>query len=87
MKPLPKQQIYRKIQRDFTKSVFLRQCYCRNLISWENLVNKLKNCHGQNCKIFYHRDHIIVIETNNEEDLTVYLLDNHSNDRCASHLH
>ena len=79
-----KDRIYQRVQSDFGVIVFRCYYYCSGL-SLENLKNKLKVKHGQECRILVRFDHIVVEES--EGEIIVYLLVSHNSGKCTDFLH
>ena len=79
-----RQAIYKRISQEFQIIEFKKYYYCFG-INYFSLTKKLKEKYGEDSKLYFQTDHVMVKQSNGE--FVVFLLTLHGSGRCAEFLH
>ena len=84
MDSVQRQAIYKWISQEFQITEFKKYYYCFG-INYFSLTAKLKEKFGEDSKLYFQTDHVMVKQSSGE--FVVFLLTSHGSGRCAEFLH
>ena len=79
-----RQAIYKLISQEFQITEFKKYYYCFG-IDYFSLTTKLKEKYGEDSKLYFQTDHVMVKHSSGE--FVVFLLTSHGSGRCTEFLH
>ena len=77
-------QFTKQISQEFQITEFKKYYYCFG-INYFSLTAKLKEKYGEDSKLYFQTDHVVVKQSSGE--FVVFLLTSHGSGRCTEFLH